>query len=70
LFSVGKGFISVGVVGQSALGLLTVVQKWPKAEVLIVTSVILTYVLTYLLIYLITYLLNHLLTYIITYLLT
>ena len=43
LFSVGKGFISVGVVGQSALGLLKVVQKWRKAEVLSVTSTILTY---------------------------
>jgi hypothetical protein len=41
LFSVGKGFISVGVVGQSALGLLNVVQKWRKAKVIIVTSVIL-----------------------------
>jgi hypothetical protein len=58
LFSVGKGFISVGVVGQSALGLLTVVQKWPKAEVLIVTSIILTYVLTYLRTYLFTYVLT------------
>ena len=42
LFSVGKGFISVGVVGQSALGLLTVVQQWRKAQVIIVVSVILT----------------------------
>ena len=41
-FSVGKRFISVGVVGQSALGLLTVVQKWLNAVVLRVTSAILS----------------------------
>jgi len=39
---VGKRFISVGVVGQSALGLLTVVQKWLNAVVLRVTSAILS----------------------------